>query len=87
MNAYKLTTQQNNLIVADFHSFRKEECTVITQGATIISRNVPEGLAHSNSSIWNGLLNRGLVSTFLKSNHPKISPEGMQNEKIENPQT
>jgi len=24
MNAYKLTSQQNNLIVADFPSFRKE---------------------------------------------------------------
>ena len=54
MNVYKLTMQQNNLTVSEFHSFIRQNdvCNqkLITccnlEGATVKSKNVPEDPAH-----------------------------------------
>ena len=56
MNVYKLTTQQNNLAVSEFHSFIRQndvshlEVTV----RSVESKNVPEDPAHFRQRIQFG---------------------------------
>ena len=54
MNVYKLTTQQNNLTVSEFHSFIAQNDVCNLEGLTVKSKNVPEDPAHFRQRIQSG---------------------------------
>ena len=60
MNVYKLTTQQNNLAVSEFHSFIRQndvsnlEGVTLSSSSQIKSKNVPEDPAHFRQRIQRG---------------------------------
>ena len=95
MNVYKLTTQQNNLTVSEFHSFIRQNdvcnqklntcCNL--EGVTVKSKNVPEDPAHFRHDtiwkvMWNGLLNRGLIIILTNLFSIKIAKEMRKSKRI-----
>ena len=83
MNVYKLTTQQNNLTVSEFHSFtgQNDVCNLEEQECP----RRPSALQTEDTIrkvMWNGLLNRGLIVILTNLFSIKIAKEMMKSKRI-----